>query len=114
MKNLNIQLRSQWINIQGATLEATLGAFNIEAFWPKPDTDFFLFKAIEGIWTIFSAVSGFAPVVCPALGAAGGVITSVGSTIKGVVAQTASSQAQVASKLTRRQCYESSGVRERP
>lgn len=88
LQNLNQQLSNQYVAIKGALGILGLDTFVIDYFYFKSGSGFSLKNALTGLGTIFSVISGFVPVIGPALGAALTILPTVGSFLGNAAAAT--------------------------
>ena len=78
LKNINTQLSNQYIALKGSAIVATLRAFSIGDYYPKPDQKFSILNAIQGLSSAFAILSGFGPFAGP-LGSSSAAIGAVGA-----------------------------------
>ncbi|KAL8688563.1 MAG: hypothetical protein Q9218_005561 [Villophora microphyllina] len=78
LQNINQQLNNQYVAIKGALGVLALDTFSISNFFPKPDRRFNIVRALSGLGTILSVITGIVP-VGPGLAATGTILPAVGS-----------------------------------
>ena len=79
LQNINQQLSNQYVAIKGAGVILALDTFSIGDFFPSPDGRLNMVKALTGLGTILSVVSGFVPGIGPDLAATGAILPAVGT-----------------------------------
>ena len=79
IRNLNQALTTQYNAMQGAAIDATLEAFNVDDYFPKAHKSFPLLNALTGLGILFGAVSGFLTEAAAVAGTIGTIAPAVGT-----------------------------------
>ncbi|KAG8530182.1 uncharacterized protein KY384_005665 [Bacidia gigantensis] len=84
--NINQQLNNVWVALGAAAASTALDNFNIDDFYPTPDTDPGIGSILAGLGPILGLFSGIEP-FGPAIGAGGNVLSAFSSYLSESISQ---------------------------